>query len=184
VLRELRILAALLLAVTVTPVWAHDPTRLPSRLDRLEVTVAPVASAPSPGMAGGTPSEAWAVARLSRDGVTPSAVETLAVLVVALGLAGLARSWRRDRRAALASAAAGLLLGFVVATTPHLVHHSLDGDQGAGCQALQAAERCHAAVGGLDVAPGGVCAPLDEPSSFVAGPTRFAPAPCGRAPPA
>jgi hypothetical protein len=180
--RGLRILAALLLAVIVTPAWAHGPAGLTSRIDRPEVAVAPGASAPSPGPAGRTPSEEWAVAR--PGAATSGAVETLAVLVVALGLTGLARSWRRDRRAAIASAAAGLLLGFVVATTPHLVHHSLDADQGAGCQALQAAERCHAAVGGLDAALGEVCAPLDEPSAFVAGPTLFAPAPCRRAPPA
>jgi hypothetical protein len=184
VLLGLRILALLLLAVPVTAAWAHGPGGLTPRIDRLEVAVVPAAPALSPDIAGRTPSDEWAAARPAEVPAASGVVETLAVLVVALGLAGLARSWRRDRRAAVASAVAGLLLGFVVVTTPHLVHHSLDADQGAGCQTLQAAERSHAAVGWLDAAPGGPLAALDDPPSFVSDPMRFAPAPCGRAPPA
>jgi len=184
VLRGLRILAALLLAVIVTPAWAHGPGALTPRIDRLEVAVAPVASAMSPGLAGRMPSEEWALARPPEVAATSDVAETLAVLVVALGLAGLARSWRRDRRAALASATAGLLLGFAVETTPHLVHHSLDADRGADCQVLQTAERHQAAAGAPDTAPREAPAPLAGPPPLVAAPVLAAPPPSGRAPPA
>jgi hypothetical protein len=111
-------------------------------------------------------------------------VEAVSILIVALGLAGSWRVWQRERRAGLASGIAGLLLGFVVETTPHLVHHSLDADQGAGCEALQTAERNQAVVVAPDTIPVTTPASLDEPPSLVSSPTPFAPAPCGRAPPA
>lgn len=183
-LRGLRILVTVTLAVTVVPAWAHAPRTTTPRIDRLDTVVAPTASAPPPDVVPMTPPSEPAVARPPELGAQARVVESLAVLIVALGLAGLARSWRRDRRVALASATAGLLLGFVVETTPHLVHHSLDTDQGADCQAFQAAERSHAAVGAPDGVPAAAGAALDEPPSFVTGPTLSTPAPCGRAPPA
>jgi hypothetical protein len=100
-----------------------------------------------------------------------------------LGVAGLARSWRRDRRGAVAVATAGLLVGFVAETTPHLVHHSLDADQGASCQALQTAERSQAAVGAADASLVSAFAPLDVGPARCSVPMPSAPIPCGRAPP-
>ncbi len=114
----------------------------------------------------------------------PGAVESVAVLLVALGLAGLLGAWRRDRRSALAAATAGLLLGFVVETTPHLVHHSLDADQGASCEVLQTAERNQAVVVVLDAAPTSAPTYLDDRPPHHPAPALSAPAPCGRAPPA
>ena len=114
----------------------------------------------------------------------PGTVETIAVLIVALGLAGLGRSWRRDHRSALVVAAGSLLLGFVIETTPHLVHHSLDPDQGASCEVLQTAERSQAVVVALDSVPVSAPAYLGDRSPHVPAPTLFAPVPCGRAPPA
>ena len=73
--------------------------------------------------------------------------EAVGGLLVGAGFVELARTWRRDRRVAMATATAALILGFVVETTPHLVHHVLDPDKGNGCQVLQAAERSHATVG-------------------------------------
>ena len=110
--------------------------------------------------------------------------EVAGVMIVVLGLAACGRFWQRDRRMALAAATAALALGFVVETTPHLVHHTLDTDQGASCQALQSAERSQAAVGNLDVTP--VPAPVYGAAvpSRVTAPTLVRPAPCGRAPPA
>jgi hypothetical protein len=51
----------------------------------------------------------------------------MGILIVAAGLAGFSRFWRRDRRMAIAVATAALALGFMVETTPHLVHHTLRG---------------------------------------------------------
>jgi hypothetical protein len=108
----------------------------------------------------------------------------IAVLLGALGLGGLGRSWRRDRRSALAAGLAGLLLGFLIETTPHLVHHSLDADQGASCEILQTAERSQAVQAALDGGPVSAAAYLDDRPRPVPAPTLFALAPCGRAPPA
>ena len=85
---------------------------------------------------------------------------------------------------AVATATAALVLGFVVETTPHLVHHVLDPDKGAGCQVLQTAERSQAAVGTLDTTPAPAPARLIDTPSTAPAPTLAAPAPRGRAPPA
>jgi hypothetical protein len=179
----IRVLAALIVAMAVAPAWAHDPRIPASRVDRLDVV--PTAVAPT------RPSEiASPVLRSGLEPVrplgarsAPGVAEMIAVLIVALGLAGFGESWRRDHRAALAAATAGILLGFVAESTPHLVHHGLDADQGASCQVLQAAERDHAAVGALDVAPASAPAYLDERPIPAPLATLSAPAPCGRAPP-
>jgi hypothetical protein len=145
------------------------------------MVVAPPALAGRPGFA----------ARLDRirdrTPVGPSSVglaEIAGVLIVALGLAGLGRSWRRGRRTAVATATAALVLGFVVETTPHLVHHALDPDKGAGCQVLQTAERSQAAVGTPDMTPAPAPARIVDTPSTAPGPALAAPAPRGRAPPA
>jgi hypothetical protein len=108
----------------------------------------------------------------------------MGLAIAALGLAGSARAWRRQRRVAVATLSAGLLLGFVVETAPHLVHHALDSDKGAGCQVLQAAERSQAAIASLDVMPAPALAPLSAVPSTLFEPALAAPRPCGRAPPA
>jgi hypothetical protein len=110
--------------------------------------------------------------------------EVAGILIVMLGLAGFGRSWRRDRRMAVATATAALVLGFVVETTPHLVHHALDPDTGAGCEALQTAERSQATIGAIDTAPASASVRLIDPPSIAPAPTLAAPTPCGRAPPA
>ncbi len=110
--------------------------------------------------------------------------EVAGVLMVALGLAAFGRFWRRDHRAALAALTSALALGFVVETTPHLVHHTLDTDQGASCQAVQSAERSQAAVGNLDVTPVPAPVYLAAVPSRVTAPTLARPARRGRAPPA
>ena len=110
-------------------------------------------------------------------------VEVTGVLAMAIGLAGLAGSWRRDRRTAVATITAALVLGFVVETTPHLVHHSLDADQGAGCAALQTAERSQVAAGAIDATPVPVPADLADAPLIAAPLTCADPSPRGRAPP-
>ena len=79
---------------------------------------------------------------------------------------------------------AALVMSFAVETTPHLVHHSLDPDKGAGCQVLQAAERSQATLGTLDVVPAETQSRLVEAPPRETAPTLAAPAALGRAPPA
>ena len=180
-LSGLRLLTILLLALAVTPAWAHGP-RLPElRPDLTEVVVTPSEPARPPDPVERLQRTPEPVS-IGRSGVAMA--EVAGVMIVALGLAAFGRFWRRDRRMALAAATAALTLGFVVETTPHLVHHTLDADQGASCQALQTAERNQAAVGNLDVTP--VPAPVyAAPAlSLLTVPTLNRPAPCGRAPPA
>ncbi len=180
-LSGLRLLTILLLALAVAPAWAHGP-RLPEpRPDLAEVVVTPSEPARSPDPVERlqrTPEQV----SIRRSGVAMA--EVAGVMIVVLGLAASGRFWQRDRRMALAAATASLALGFVVETTPHLVHHTLDTDQGASCQALQSAERSQAAVGNLDVTP--VPAPVYAAAvpSRVTAPTLVRPAPRGRAPPA
>jgi hypothetical protein len=180
-LSGLRLLTILLLALAVGPAWAHGP-RLPEPSpDLAEVVLTPSGPARSPDPVERlqrTPEQV----SIGRSGV--AVAEVAGVLMVALGLAAFGRFWQRDRRMALAAATAALALGFVVETTPHLVHHTLDTDQGASCQALQTAERNQAAVGNLHVTP--VPAPVYAAAvpSLLAVPTLVRPAPCGRAPPA
>jgi hypothetical protein len=111
-------------------------------------------------------------------------VEITGVLIVALGLAGFGRSWPRNRRMAAATATAALVLAFVIETAPHLVHHALDIDKGAGCQTLQTAERSQAVVDTLDTAIAPAPARLVDTPSAAPAPTLAVPAPRGRAPPA
>jgi hypothetical protein len=112
------------------------------------------------------------------------AVEGISILAVAFGLAGLGRAWRRDRRTVIATTTAAVVLAFVLETTPHLVHHSLDADQGAGCEALQTAERSQVAPGTIDAMPVVVSADLADAPEITASPPPLALAPRGRAPPA
>jgi hypothetical protein len=168
-LSVLRLLTILLLALAVAPAWAHGP-RLPEpRPDLAEVVVTPSEPARSPDPVvrlRRTPEQV----SIGRSGVAMA--EVAGVLIVALGLAAFGRFWRRDRQAALAALTSALALGFVVETTPHLVHHTLD------------TERSQAAVGNLDVTP--VPAPVYAAAvpSRVTAPTVARPARRGRAPPA
>ena len=181
----LRFLAILLLALTVTPAWAHGLRRADLRIEPaegpIEMVVAPPPLARSPVSA---PRLERILDRAPVGRAAAGLAEVAGVLIVTLGLAGLGLSWRRDRRMAVATVTAALVLGFVVETTPHLVHHVLDPDKGAGCQVLQTAERSQAAVGTLDMGPAPAPARLIDTASIAPGPTLAAPAPRGRAPPA
>jgi hypothetical protein len=170
-----------ILLLAAGPAWAHGPRVL---VDRADAASAPVTATRPADAASPLLRSASILERCATVGAMPGSVELLATLIVVLGLAGLAPSWRRERRAALASATAGLLLGFVVEATPHLVHHSLDADRGTDCQVLQTAERHQAAVGALDTAPREGPAALDETPPLVAAPRLAAPPPSGRGPPA
>jgi len=180
----LSLLALSLLTLAAAPAWAHGPREaglaLPSGetpIETISVSPAPMRPADSParleGGQGGAPA--------GRAGADLAAATGL--LIVALGLAGFGRSWQREPRVAIAALSAGLLLGFIVETAPHLVHHVLDADKGAGCKVLQAAERGHAAVGTLDVTPAPVLAGLTDVPATLFAPALPEPAPCGRAPP-
>jgi hypothetical protein len=179
----LSVLVSLVLVLFAAPVSAHAPRSTEEQVDQVAALLAPSSEA-SASFAGSTAEAAFARTPAFPGRPGPGAIEAISILIVALGLVGSRRVWQRERPAAVASAIAGLLLGFVVETTPHLVHHSLDADQGAGCQALQTAERNQAVVVAPDTIPATTPASLDEPRSLVSGPTPFAPAPCGRAPPA
>ena len=174
---------ALVLALTVVPAWAHDSSRPDPLGEQAGVAPVPVSTASTPPLDF--------VPRLDRipdpppvGRFGPGAVEGIGILTAGLGLAGLRRAWRRDRRTAIATTTAVLVLGFVLETTPHLVHHSLDADQGAGCEALQTAERSQVASGSIDPTPVTGSAPLADALSVASPPTLLAPAPRGRAPPA
>ena len=182
----LRILAMLLLALAVTPAWAHGLRQANLRTEPVDspveiVPASPAALAPAPAAAARLGRGAGQ-APIVRSG--PGPAELAGILIVMLGLAGFGRSWRRDRRMAVATATAALVLGFVVETTPHLVHHALDPDKGAGCEVLQTAERSQATIGAVDTTPAAAPARLIDAPSTVSAPTLAAPAPRGRAPPA
>jgi hypothetical protein len=178
------LLALLLLTLAAAPAWAHGPREadlaLPSGetpIETVSVSPLPMRPADSParfeGGQGGAPA-----GRAAAD-----VAATTGLLIVALGLAGFGRSWQRERRVAIATLSAGLLLGFIVETAPHLVHHVLDADKGAGCEVLQAVERSHAVVGTLDITPVPVLAALTDGPATPFGSALPAPTPCGRAPP-
>jgi hypothetical protein len=179
------LLALSLLTLAAAPAWAHGPREEAAGLPSGEMPIEVVAASPAPPRLAGTMARlerGQSGAPVGRAGADLAAATGL--LVVALGLAGFGRAWRRERRVAVAALSAGLLLGFIVETAPHLVHHVLDPDKGAGCQVLQAAERSHAAVGTLDVTPAPVLAALTDVPATLLAPALPAPAPCGRAPPA
>jgi hypothetical protein len=176
-----RLLTILLLALVAAPAWAHGPRLPESRPDLAEGVVTPSEPARSPDPVGRLQQTPEQVS-IRRSGI--AIAEVAGVMIVVLGLAAFGRLLRRDRRAALAAATAALALGFMIETTPHLVHHTLDTDQGASCQALQTAERSQAAVGNLDVTPVPTPVYLAAVPSLVTAPTLVRPAPCGRAPPA
>jgi hypothetical protein len=169
------------LALTVAPAWAHGLRALESRSDQAEVVLVSAEPTRMPDSAIHFARES-VLASGERSAV--DSVEVASILAVAIAVAGLAGSWRRDRRTAIATITAALVLGFVVETTPHLVHHSLDVDQGAGCAALQTAERSQAAAGAIDATPVPAPADLAEAPLVAPFPTCAAPAPRGRAPPA
>jgi hypothetical protein len=179
------LLAAILLVLGLTagPARSHDFRGAETWSDPAGALTVSAATEPT--------RPADSAARLDRLPDAPSverlgagAADGLGVLVAALGLAGLGRSWRRGRRTAVATATAALVLGFVVETTPHLVHHSLDRDQGAGCESLQTAERSQVASGTIDPQPVVLSAALPDAPLSAAPAARLVPAPRGRAPPA
>jgi hypothetical protein len=181
-----RLFAMLLLALAVTPAWAHGLRQASLRIEFVDspveaVAAPPAALAPAPAAAARL-ARSPGRAPVGRSG--PGLAEVTGVLIVTLGLAGFGRSWRRDRGMAVAAVTAALVLGFVVETTPHLVHHALDPDTGAGCEVLQTAERSQAAIGAIDTAPASASVRLIDPPSAAPASTLAAPAPCGRAPPA
>ncbi len=184
-LRVIRLTLALSLTLAAAPVWAHGING-PLALDDLrEPTVAVVGPSAEPARApdAAMPAHLTAAPRgrlAGGDGLAAAA----GVLIAAAGLVGLTRGWRRDPRRAMATATAALVLGFVVETTPHLVHHSLDPDKGAGCQVLQTVERSQAALGTPDVVPAETPSRLVETPPRETAPTLAAPAAVGRAPPA
>ena len=179
------LLALSLLTLAAAPAWAHGSREADIGFPSGEAPIQIVVDSPAP------PPSAGSLARLERgQGGAPAGragadlAAATGLLIVVLGLAGFGRSWRRERRAAMGALSAALLLGFIVETAPHLVHHVLDSDKGAGCQVLQAAERSHAVVGTLDVTPAPVLAALPDVPATLLLPALPAPAPCGRAPPA
>ncbi len=181
----LSLLALSLLALAAAPAWAHGPRDARLAVPSAETPIEMVVASPAP------PRPADSRARLERGAGAASAsragsdlAAAAGLLIVALGLAGFGRAWERAPRVAIAALTAGLVLGFIVETAPHLAHHALDPDKGAGCQVLQAAERSHAAVGSLDVTPAPALAPLTDVPSTVFALALPAPAACGRAPPA
>jgi hypothetical protein len=181
-----RLLLALpLLTLAVGPAWAHGLRESGLAVLPRETPIEMAAVTPAP------PSPADSVARLERaPGSVPAGqagadlAAATGLLIVALGLAGFGRAWERTPRVAIAAFTAGLVLGFIVETAPHLAHHVLDPDKGASCQVLQAAERSHVTVGALDVTPAPPPAPLIDAQPLAFAPALAAPAPCGRAPPA
>jgi hypothetical protein len=168
-------------ALTVAPASAHGPREPEPSRDQVGGVLGSTEStrAPDSSVHVGEGSVLVSGERSALD-----AVEVTGSLAVAIALAGLAASWRWARRAAVATITAALVLGFVVETAPHLVHHSLDADQGAGCEALQAAERSQAAGGAIDTSPVAAPADLADAPPVAAPPTCAAPSPRGRAPPA
>jgi hypothetical protein len=182
---ERLLLALPLLILAAAPAWAHGLRESGLAVLPRETSIEMAVATPAP------PRPADSAARLER---APGAVlagqvgadlaAATGLLIVALGLAGFGRAWERAPRVAISALTAGLVLGFIVETAPHLAHHALDPDKGASCQVLQAAERSHAAVGTPDVTPAPALAPLIDAPLPVFAPALAAPAPCGRAPPA
>ena len=64
------------------------------------------------------------------------------------------------------------------------MHHVLDPDKGAGCEALQTAERSQAAMGAIDTTPAPASVRLIDPPSIAPAPTLAAPRPAWARPPA
>jgi hypothetical protein len=179
------LLALSLLTLAAAPAWAHGLREGAVGLPSGEMPIEVVAASPAPPRPAGTMARlerGQGGALLGRVGADLAAATGL--LIVGLGLAGFGRAWRRERRVAMAALSAGLLLGFIVETAPHLAHHALDPDKGAGCQVLQAAERSHAAIPALDVTPARALAILSAVPSTAFVPALAAPRPCERAPPA
>lgn len=184
-LRVLRLTLALSLTLVAAPVWAHGISGRLDLGDLGEPAVAAVGPSAEPARAA----DATAPARLTAAprGRLPGGdglAEAAGVLIAVAGLVGLARGWRGDRRRAVATATAALVLSFAVETTPHLVHHSLDPDKGAGCQVLQTAERSQAALGTPDVVPAEIRSRVIETPATETVPALATPAARGRAPPA
>jgi hypothetical protein len=172
----------LTLALAVQTAWAHGPRGLDVRSEQgADPVLVPAEPTVPPDSAPWV--ERTADPRpVERSGV--GALEGIGIAAVVLGLVGLRRSPRRDRQTAIAAITAALLVGFILEITPHLVHHSLDSDGGAGCEALQTAERSHAAAGMVDATPVQMYADVPEASLDATPPASTIPAPRGRAPPA
>ncbi len=173
----------LVLALAVAPARAHEFPRPDPRSDQVGVVPVPVPTE-STGPPDSTPRRDRIPDPPSVERFGMGAADGIGILIVGLGLAGLWGAWRRDRRTTIATTTAALVLGFVLETTPHLVHHSLDADQGAACEALQTAERSQMASGAIDSTPVTISAALAHAPLAATSPTFLAPAARGRAPPA
>jgi hypothetical protein len=175
----------LLLALAVGPAWAHAPRE---SAPRPEPRVDPPAAVPRSAAVMRPPDVgremAGLVRRAARARSPVGLAEVIGVLTLAGGLAGLGGASRRDRGTALAAVTAALVLGFVVETTPHLAHHALDPDKGAGCQVLQTIERTQVSLVALDATPAPERALLVAVPSPATAPSLMVRAPRGRAPPA
>jgi hypothetical protein len=104
----------------------------------------------SPAVAPSCPARGQSPAP-DRDPIVPArhAALGLAALGVAALATGLARRRAADASPASAFALAGAFALFVIAGSPHLVHHTFDPDRGAACAVFQAASHGD----GLAVAP-------------------------------
>jgi hypothetical protein len=101
--------------------------------------------------------------------------------------AGSVLAWRLRWRASprsLALGCAGLLVCFVIEASPHLVHHLLEPDQGAGCPVYQTTERLQLTLEAPVVLPPPVQTIADGTCPPAGAPWRPAAAQRGRAPPA
>jgi hypothetical protein len=96
----------------------------------------------------------------------------------------LALHRRRPGRKALGLALAGLFAFFVIGSSPHLVHHLLDPDKGAGCPVYQTTQRVQLTLESPVVLLPPVEATYASPTLSVRVASLPAPTPCGRAPPA
>jgi hypothetical protein len=179
------------LFVTLTLLAPISPADAHTRGDRETTIEVALDSSPAVHPVGGTspaalPTLAPAAApRVNADRLDriPDALGlTLALVAGALAAAAL-RTGRHARR--LATSAIGLLLlGFVLESTPHLVHHALDPEHGTGCWALQLSERNPVLVEPLETLPKPPVLTRVDPSPPLVPPVVTVPVPRGRAPPA
>lgn len=107
------------------------------------------------------------------------------MLALAAGvLTAVALGSRRHARRLATSSIGLLLLAFVLESVPHLVHHALDPDDGAGCRVLQMSERIPVVAEPPETLPGpAVLTRADPPVPRVLAVLSLS-VPRGRAPPA
>jgi hypothetical protein len=170
----------LALALPVAPAWGHRLQGPEPRVDRVEALSVAAEPAPIPD----TPIQFAERRELgSGERFAIDSAEISAILAVAIACAGFLGSWQY-RRTGIARVTTALVLGFIVETTPHLVHHSLDADQGASCEALQSAERSQAVTDAIETAPVRVPQDLAEGPLVRTAPSYSVVSPRERAPPA